>query len=80
MPAFYLGKPPRVAIPKIEPVYTTISAVLLKQISPTNEPDKIQPEQWTARSGEPRMPAATRGWIRRVKCELLKFIVSRFHE
>jgi hypothetical protein len=32
MPAFYLVKPPRVAIPKIEEAYTTISAVLLKQI------------------------------------------------
>jgi hypothetical protein len=36
MPAFYLVKPPRGAIPKIEEAYTTISAVLLKQISPTN--------------------------------------------
>jgi hypothetical protein len=32
----YLGKPPRGAIPKIEQAYTTISAALLKQISPTN--------------------------------------------
>ena len=29
----HLGKPPRGAIPKIEQVYTTISAVLLNQIS-----------------------------------------------
>ncbi len=29
----YLGKPPRGAIPKIEQVYSTISAVLLNQIS-----------------------------------------------
>jgi hypothetical protein len=34
MPAFYLGKPPRGAIPKIEQVYTTIFVGLLKQISP----------------------------------------------
>ena len=34
MPALYLGEPPRVAIPKIEEVYSTIPTVLLKQISP----------------------------------------------
>jgi hypothetical protein len=39
-PAFYLGRPSRRAIPMIEQVYSTISTVLLKQISPTNIVDQ----------------------------------------
>jgi hypothetical protein len=38
----YLGKPPRGAVPKIEQVYTTISTVLLEQISPTNTVDQSE--------------------------------------
>ena len=35
----YLGEPPRMAIPKIEQVYSTISTVLPKQISAASAVD-----------------------------------------
>jgi hypothetical protein len=64
MPAFYLGKPPRGAIPKIEEAYTTISAVLLKQISPTNTVD-----QPAASKRIPGLPWRSDQWRFDRRCE-----------